>query len=362
VYGSLLAAAIGDTMGGAVEGLDADEIAARWGRVETFLPYQRAPSYHGAFDTAPGTYTDDTRLRLLLCQAIIDAGDLPSRGELGRAIVAAYHSARTELERGFYEEYALKAIHGAEKLIFAGEPTNGAIMMNAPVGLVCAGAPREAFAAAYELAFLTDGYAKHSAAAMAAAVAAAMVPGATVDAVVDATLDALAAHRARLEGPLHRGWSKRYSPNEQAIETAVSAARRSRDVYALPKLLYDALRRGPLFSEASQTLAVALAMLVAADGDVRLTILGGVNYGRDNDSYASVAGGVAGAMRGVAGIPAEWVAPVHAANPVPDLGTVAADLCRVIASRHLTRRLAVDAIDRLLRDPSPEGTTPPDRL
>ncbi len=348
VYASLLAGAIGDAMGGAVEGLDYREIASRWGRVDTFLPYEREPSYHGAFSRVAGTYTDDTRLRLLLSRTIAEIGDLPTRGEFARAIVAAYHAASSELERGFLEEYALKAIHGPEKLIFAGEPTNGAIMMNAPVGLVCAGAPDEAFAAAYELAFLTDGYAKHSAAAMAAAVAAAMRPQATVESVCDAAMNALAAHRNRLEGPYFKGWQKRYSPNERAAEAALSIARRRRDVFALPEDLYAAMQRGPLFSEASQTLAVALAMFVAADGNLRLTILGCVNYGRDNDSYASVAGGLAGALHGTAVVPPEWIPPVISANPSPDLREVARGLCQVIAARHRRRRGAVESVDLLL--------------
>src|SRR5437870_4708845 len=109
VYAALMAGAIGDAMGGAVEGLDHREIAARWGRVETFLPFQREPSYHGAFSATAGTYTDDTRLRMLLCRAIIEAGDLPSRGELAGMIISAYHGASHDLERGFLEEYALKA-------------------------------------------------------------------------------------------------------------------------------------------------------------------------------------------------------------------------------------------------------------
>jgi ADP-ribosylglycohydrolase len=349
VHATLLAGAIGDAMGGAIEGLDYREIAARWGRVETFLPFQREPSYHGAFSTTPGTYTDDTRLRLLLCQAIIEAGDLPARGELASTIVSAYHNASHDLERGFLEEYALKAIHGGKKLIFGGEPTNGAIMMNAPIGLVCAGDPREAFDAAYDLAFLTDGYAKHSAAVMAATYAAALRPGATVMSVIDTALDALTTHRERLEGPHWRAWPRRYLPNERAVETAVATARRHRDVFKLPPELYDVIQRGPLFSEASQTLAVALAMFVAAEGDVRLTILGCVNYGRDNDSYATVAGGLAGALGGFKAIPPEWIPPVVAANPSPDLKAVAVGLSGVILRRHARRHEAVKTVEALLR-------------
>ena len=348
VYATLLAGAIGDAMGGAVEGMDYREIAARWGRVETFLPFQRDPSYHGAFSMAPGTYTDDTRLRMLLCRAIIETGDLPTRGELARTIVNAYHNASHDLERGFLEEYALKAIHGGEKLIFGGEPTNGAIMMNAPIGLVCAGDPRETFQAAYELAFLTEGYAKYSAAVMAAAYAAALRRGATAGSVIDTALETLATQRDRVEGPHWRAWPRRYMPNERALETAVAAARRHRNVFTLPDELYDVLQRGPLFSEASQTLAVALAMFAAAEGDVRLTILGCVNYGRDNDSYATVGGGLAGALGGFGAIPSEWIPPIIAANPSPDLKEVALGMSGVILNRHARRREAVKTVEALL--------------
>ena len=349
VWGSILAGAIGDAMGGAIEGLDHDEIHNRFGRVDRYLPFLRPPSYHGAFGVTPALYTDDTRLRLVLCQAIIEAGDLPSRGEFGRAIVAAYHAATTDLERGFLEEYAFKAIHGSEKLIFAGEPTNGAIMMNAPVGLLCAGAPFEAFDAAYQLAFITDGYAKHSAAAMAAAVAEAMRPETSVERIIEASLTSLARHRQRVEGPLWRASPKRYAPNEQAIETAVEIARKTSDVFALPAVLAPVVERGPFFSEATQSLAVPLAMLVAANGDLRLTILGSVNYGRDNDSYASIAGGIAGALHGAGAVPEEWVEPLLKANPVPDLHQVATDLCQVIVARHAAQRQTVLAVQELLR-------------
>lgn len=47
-----------------------------------------------------------------------------------------------------------------------------------------------------------------------------------------------------------------------------------------------------------ETLAVALAMFVAAGGDFRTTVIGAVNYGKACDSYATVAGAIAGAFKG----------------------------------------------------------------
>lgn len=54
-------------------------------------------------------------------------------------------------------------------------------------------------------------------------------------------------------------------------------------MFAVRSEFYDRLLVSPVGSEAGQTLAVALGMLVAADGDYRTTVLGAVNYGRDND-------------------------------------------------------------------------------
>jgi ADP-ribosylglycohydrolase len=112
---------------------------------------------------------------------------------------------------------------------------------------------------------------------------------------------------------------------------------------------YQTLRRGPLFSEASQTLAVALGMLVAAQGDLQRTIIGCVNYGRDNDSYASVAGAVVGALHGARAVPADWIATVTSANPRPDLRALAVGLCEVTARRQHRRLETAESLERLMR-------------
>jgi ADP-ribosylglycohydrolase len=51
-------------------------------------------------------------------------------------------------------------------------------------------------------------------------------------------------------------------------------------------------------------------MLVVAGGDYRRAVLGGVNYGRDADSIATMAGALAGALNGAGCIPADWLEAV----------------------------------------------------
>jgi ADP-ribosylglycohydrolase len=57
-----------------------------------------------------------------------------------------------------------------------------------------------------------------------------------------------------------------------------------------------------------------LAMLLLADGDWRDTVLGGVNYGRDSDSIATMGGALAGALGGTKVVPTDLVEAVSTAS------------------------------------------------
>ena len=329
-YASMLAGAIGDAMGGPVEGWHYERIVETYGVVDNLLPYDQPPDFHSHFATAAGTVTDDTRLKHLLCQAIIARGGLPRRGDFIKACTDAYYAAQSDLERGFLEEYLLAGVHGQAKLIWGGQPTNGFIMANSPLGLICPCDPERAFGLSYDVDFISEGYAKYSAAIAAAAVAAAMRSEATVASIIEEALAACQAHR--MEGELTRQWrwyDHVFEMNETLVRTAVDIAARHRDVFSLRTEYYDCLQVSPLGAEAAQTLAVALGMLVAADGDLRQTIIGCVNYGRDNDSYASVAGAIAGALHGTNAIPSHWRSTVETANPEPDMGGLSLGLAKI---------------------------------
>ena len=252
IYAAMLGGAIGDAMGGPVEGWHYERIAETYGVVDTLLPYDFPPDYHNHFAAAPGSATDDTRLKHLLCEAIITRGDLPRRGDLIRTIVVAYHAATTDLERGFLEEYALGGLYGESKLIWSGQMTNGFLMANAPLGLICPCDPETAFALSFDVDFISDGYAKYSAAIAASAIAAAICPGATPFSVVEAALAACQAHR--VEGALTRNWNwyqHVFQLNERLVNTAVEVALRHNDVFGLRAEYYEQLHVSALGSEAS---------------------------------------------------------------------------------------------------------------
>ncbi len=349
IFASMLGGAIGDAMGGPVEGGHYERIGERYGIVDSLLAYDEPPDYHSHFATAPGTITDDTRLKHILCQAIIARGDLPRRGDFVKACADAYYAAQTDLERGFLEEYVLGGMYGETKLIWGGQPTNGFIMMNSPLGLLCPCDPETAFALSYDVDFISDGYAKYSAAMAAAAVSAAMHPQATTSSIIEQALAASQLHRA--EGELTQRWhwyDHVFLLNERLVETAVDIATRHRDVFSLRADYYEHLLVSPLGSEAAQTLAVALGMLVAAEGDLQQAIIGCVNYGRDNDSYATVAGAIAGALHGTSAIPPEWRDTVEAANPEPDIHALSLGLAKAVQQRQQKMQAVTASVDGLL--------------
>ena len=93
-------------------------------------------------------------------------------------------------------------------------------------------------------------------------------------------------------------------------------AQNARDYKDLRVIYADAYRpKGTRFeiSAAIEVLAGGLASFRLADGRPREAVLNAVNIGRDTDCKAYVAGGPAGAMRGIDAWPSEWVATVEKA-------------------------------------------------
>ena len=351
VYGCLLAGAIGDALGGPVEHWTPEQIRQTYGgNLDHYVPYDRPPSHHGHFGEGEriGAYTDDTRLKHLFCKAIFRAGGKPRAGDLTDVMAEAYHHAPDTMYQGFVEEYYMKAIWGRDKVIFSGEPTNGAIMANSPLGLITACRPDEAYQLGFDLAFFTDGHAKTAAALLVTAIAEAMRPDATVDGIIDAARAAHLRFARRREGEHWNGTPWRYDPNLKFLDEALVIARRERDVYAIQEPLMNLLEWGHLFSESVHTLVVALSMFVAAAGDLKQSIMGAVMYGRDKDSYASVAGALAGAFHGVDAIPPAWIQPVIDANPEVDMRDYARQLTDLIVADYQTARSNLDDLGALI--------------
>lgn len=87
-------------------------------------------------------------------------------------------------------------------------------------------------------------------------------------------------------------------------------------------------------------------------GDYRRTVLGAVNYGRDCDSIASMAGAIAGALHGESAVPSDWAKTVAEASRI-DLHAPAGELAAVareIFTRDRERRRAHESAFARLTD------------
>ncbi|MFJ3901950.1 ADP-ribosylglycohydrolase family protein [Streptomyces sp. NPDC090025] len=349
VTGALVGAAVGDALGGPVEGYTPEQILERHGgRVTGVVGPWNGGSWRTARPIAPyhkgdGHVTDDT----LMTHALVRVYERV-RGHLD-AYAVADHLVPELMDRPVWipeleaEALPLQRVFLAEKWIVArlhyghadpreagnGNIVNcGAAMYMAPVGLVNAANPAAAYAEAVDVAGAhQSSYGREAAGVFAAAVAAACVPGATARSVVDTALGlakdgtraAIAAVAEVAEA--HRDFETALAPLRRAVAPYDSVG----PDYRSPGL--DARRPSRL--HAIEELPIALGMLLVGEGDYRRSVLGGVNYGRDCDSIATMAGAIAGALHGEAAVPAEWVKRVAEASRL-DLHAPATALAAVV--------------------------------
>jgi ADP-ribosylglycohydrolase len=359
--GCLAGAAVGDALGGATEGWESSEIHEHFGGwvegiVESIRRTKKVEKPFSPFHKGDGHVTDDTLMTRVLVRAYatkrdhLDAYDVEALmlpeivdrptwiPELGREDLL-YH-------RLFLAEkwlvLKLRYGHADPRDAGVGNIVNcGAAMYIAPVGIVNAGDPRGAYAEALDLTGAhQSSYGREAAGVLAAAVAEAVRPGASVDDVVavalglakDATRDAIAAvveAAVRLDG-----W--RESGGLAELRRAFAPFDSVGEPYAMPAQN----ARIPSRLHAIEELPIAIGLLVATAGDYAETVLGGVNYGRDSDSIASMGGALAGALGGLAAVRRDWIDDVSAASRIDveeagrELAVVAAEIFAKDVVRH----------------------------
>lgn len=370
-------AAVGDALGGATEGWTPEQIEERHGGRVTGIVGPYYPNWQDARPIAPyhkgdGHITDDT----LMTQALVEV--YAKR----RAHLDAYAMAEDlvplmigeprwvpELESTVL---LLQRVFLAEKWIVArlhyghvdpreagvGNIVNcGAAMYVAPVGLANAGDPRGAYAEAIDLTGAHQAsYGREAAGVFAAMVAAAVAPGATLEDVVAAALDVahdgtLAALRAVVDA--FDGWTSVPTTDEE--ERAL--ARTIREVVApfdsvgpeYRQMSMDARR--PSRTKAIEELPAALGFVLGHRGDFRGAVLGAVNYGRDADSIAVMAGAIAAGLGGTEVVPTEWLDEIERASRTDVratgrlMGEVASDILRADRETAQARLRALDEIE-----------------
>ncbi|MGW6457220.1 ADP-ribosylglycohydrolase family protein [Streptomyces sp. NPDC055078] len=341
-------AAVGDALGGPVEGWTPEQIAERHGgRVQGIVGPWYGDDWRTARPIAPyhkgdGHITDDTLMTHALIRVYATVRDHLDAYAVADHLVPDLITHPRWIPELEAEALPLQRIFLAEKWLVArlhyghhdpreagsGNIVNcGAAMYMAPVGLVNAANPAAAYAEALDIAGAhQSSYGREAAGVFAAAVAAACLPGATPSTVVDTAL-ALAKDGTRAAIEAVADVAARHSDFESALSPLRAAIAPFDTVgpdYRAPSL---AARR-PSRLHSIEELPVALGMLVVCGGDYRRTVLGSVNYGRDCDSIATMSGAIAGALGGESVVPREWAEQVAEASRL-DLGAPARELAAV---------------------------------
>jgi len=289
--GCLLGLAIGDALGAPVEGWSAEEIRNRHGWVDQFL-------------TEHPVGTDDTEFAMLTARMLVKYGDFLTPNDVYNEWQNLIKSG-VMFGGGFSEAAAIRNLKQGMRPPLSGicNPemwSDGTAMRVAPIGVYCAGDPEKAARfAAVDGAISHAGDGIYSAQAVAAAVAVAMT-----DSSID---DVIAA-------------GMRYIPQDswtyRKIQQAVQVGRACESVQEAAVMLHDQVSIHSYYwvDVGPEATALAFGALAAARGEYAQSVACAVNCGRDADTIAAIAGGIAGALNGMAAIPQDWVDRVGAVN------------------------------------------------
>jgi len=330
--GTYIGAAIGDAMGGPVEGNHTARIRRLVGRIEGFLPYQKPYTLsepHPGYCLRPdaGAVTDDTFIRADFTRFFLDTAPPRTPGLL----------VDWMLENADFSGWWPPIIEGLRR-VERGEVSadegglsffqGGGVGWWTPIGILYGGQPEAAAAVVRTLSRIWKAPLEQDfLAAVQAGIAEGMADGATVDSMLEAMLAQC--------GPLASALTER----------AIDIARRSDSVWELADNLYHNILMPELdrrheeepprevdapvppvieplpdsddkymSSFFAEQVPLAVAAFVYGQGDPRIAIPAACMIGRDADSTATTVGSWVGALHGEAGLPQDWVEVVCRVN------------------------------------------------
>ena len=303
IYGCIAASHIGSAMGATVEGWDKERIFEKYGILEKLLPYEH---YRNGWMRPPGTTEDGIERQKLMLTTIIEKQDRITAEDVIKIWLRDIKPESDGMVSEAFEKTLLAMARTGMPAQHIGKycPWDGLVTVSRSchgIGIINAGDPDGAIRDIYDVGLLYNtrvGDGLRWASVVAAGIAHAMRPDATVDSVIDTALEV--AHE-RIRGELRRG---------------LDIADRFSDVFAMRDSFYDIYSgKGISYAMAwaNEVVTKAFAVFKVTKGNARDAIIGAVNFGRDTDCLAAVAGGLAGALSGVETLRSEWIEQVDEA-------------------------------------------------
>ncbi|PZX49575.1 ADP-ribosylglycohydrolase family protein [Algoriphagus chordae] len=335
ILGMLVGSAIGDAMGAPTEMWSREDIKLEYGFVESLDSMVREVSPEGIWiaNLPAGGTTDDTRWKVLTSDYLLtQKQDELNTKDFAKQILRTYESYTKEfkeikgidpepfeavtLKMGWLQEWAkvsqpfiednLVAYADSLGKFYGGEMVCAGLLYSPTLGSFFPGNPEKAYAEAYKLSIYDIGYAKDISALAAAMTSAGMKPGATKeDLLASLRIDPANYFESRLVG--------RTAHNILKNALMISAEAAKLDTLG-NQLIADSKALQFAFAELDQRLQdmpfhagevwlQTLTAMIYSDFDFMGTMMFLVNYGRDNDTTAAIAGGILGAYYGFDKLP-----------------------------------------------------------
>jgi ADP-ribosylglycohydrolase len=304
IYGCIAASHVGSSMGAAVEGWNKERISEKYGVLEKLLPYEH---YGNEWVRPPGTTEDGIERQKLMLTAIIEKKDRITADDVVKIWLRDIKPESDGMVSEPFEKILLAMARTGIPAQHIGRycQWDGLVSMSRSchgIGIINACDPDGAVRDIFDVGLLYQTHVGDGlkwAAIVAGGIAHALCPDATVESVIDTAMN-LAHPRIRWE--LKRGLD---------IAEKYDNAFDMRDEFYR---IYNGTGIAYAQSWANEVVTKAFAVFKVTKGNAADAIIGSVNFGRDTDCLAAVAGGLTGALSGIQTVREEWIKQVDEAT------------------------------------------------
>lgn len=351
ILGALVGSAIGDAMGASTEMWYRKDIQLKYGYINGLTPAIREQSPEGTWEhnLSAGATTDDTRWKLLMVKYLSLHKKNINPTAFSKFIVDYYEELTKKLgdeevnkspdlldkqieKIDWIKEWARVAIayqkgdtayQEAHNRFYGGEMSCAGQLYSPMFGLIAEN-PEDAYKMAYNHALFDLGYAKDISALVAAMTQMAMRTQ-NIDSIINTAtfVDPLEYQDSRLVGRISYATADASVKSVLSIKQLVlidSLIEKDTIFFKIPKgfkgsqkewvkqeMLYQLLEKDEkaIAFHAGEIWQILITGLQFGEGDFEKTMQFIVNYGRDNDTVAAVAGMILGARDGYSKLPRE---------------------------------------------------------